>query len=445
MAPISTRGTRGARGTRSARGALALYHLTSTLATPLIRRHLRRRLAHGREHPTRLAERFGEPGLPRPDGPILWLHAASVGEAVSLLPLIAAVQHRWPAFTPLLTTGTLTSAKVMATRLPPGALHQFVPVDCAPFIARFLDHWQPQAIVIVESEIWPNILRQAKARAIPMALVNARLSAKSLNGWQRFGIVARHIFGLFDLVLAQSEEDKERLLQIGAKSPRFLGNLKQAALPPPADKAALAAFCQVIENRPRWLAAATHPGEEEQIAQSHRHLAKTHPGLLTILAPRHPHRGPEIARDLRRTGLTVALRSLDQPVEPATDIYLADTIGEMGLWYRLADVIFIGGSLAPGAGGHNPMEAAKLSSAVICGTNVDNCAAIVEEMSRRGALRQVADATALADTVTDLLNDAQARDAMIAAALAYGSGQGQIVELCIEALAPLLAAGPAGP
>ncbi|MHA1564800.1 MAG: 3-deoxy-D-manno-octulosonic acid transferase [Alphaproteobacteria bacterium] len=438
MAPVTARKACEARGARGARGAVALYRLASTLATPLIRRHLRRRLARGREHPQRLGERFGEPGLPRPQGPVIWLHAASVGEAVSLLPLIDAIRQRWPALTPLLTTGTLTSAEVMAARLPPGALHQFVPVDCAPFVTRFLDHWRPEAIVIVESEIWPNILSQAKQRAIPMALVNSRISAKSLAGWRRFGPIARHIFGLFDLVLAQSEEDRTRLAELGAKAPRFLGNLKQAAMPPPADAAALAAFGDAITGRPRWLAASTHPGEEEQVADTHRRLAQDHPGMLTILAPRHPHRGPAIAQDLHDTGLTVALRSRNQPPDPATDIYIADTIGEMGLWYRLAHVVFIGGSLHPGAGGHNPLEAAKLGSAVICGANVANCATIVAQMRECGALRQVTDGKDLSATVADLLHEAPARDAMIAAARTYAMDQNQIVEQYIAALAPLL-------
>ena len=432
MAPLTARGAGGARA------ALALYRLTSTLATPLVRRHLKRRLARGREHPARLDERFGEPGLPHPKGPIVWLHAASVGEAVSLLPLIGALRQHWPALTPLLTTGTLTSAKVMAERLPAGALHQFAPVDCAPFVTRFLDHWRPVAIIIVESEIWPNILGQAGRRTIPMALVNARISAKSLAGWQRFGRISRHIFGLFDLVLAQSEGDRARLARLGATAPRCLGNLKQAAMPPAADAGVLTTFREAIGDRPRWLAASTHPGEEAQVADTHRHLTQTHPGLLTIVAPRHPHRGPAIAQDLRQAGLAVALRSRNEPPDPTTDVYLADTIGEMGLWYRLADVVFIGGSLQPGAGGHNPLEAAKLSSAVICGTNVANCATIVAQMRRCGALRQVADGAGLAVAVTDLLDDAPARHAMIAAAGAYGIDQNQIVKQYIEALAPLL-------
>ena len=319
----------------AAAGALALYRLTSILATPLVRSHLRRRLARGREHPTRLRERFGEPGLSRPATPVVWLHAASVGEAVSLLPLIAALQPRWPAATLLLTTGTVTSAKVMAERLPAGVLHQFAPVDCAPFITRFFDHWRPAAIILVESDIWPNMLSQASRRGIPLALVNSRISQKSLTGWQRVGPIARHIFGLFDLVLAQSQEDCARLARLGVKSPRYVGNLKRAAFPPPADQDVLAAFAGAIAGRPRWFAASTHPGEEAIVAATHRRLAPGRPGFLTLLAPRHPHRGPAIAEQLRRTGLTVALRSDGRHPTADTEIYIADTIGEMGLWYRL--------------------------------------------------------------------------------------------------------------
>ncbi len=420
-------------------GALSLYRLTSTLATPLVRRHLRRRMARGREHPQRLAERFGVPGLPRPATSVVWLHAASVGEAVSLLPLIAAIQERWPALTLLLTTGTVTSAKVMAERLPPGVLHQFAPVDCAPFIARFLDHWQPAALIIVESEIWPNLLRQAKARHVALALVNSRVSEKSLAGWQRLAPVARHLFGLFDLVLAQSEEDSHRLAQLGAKAPRYLGNLKQAAFPPPADAGILATYRGVIADRPRWLAASTHPGEEEMVAQAHRRLVETHPGLLTMLAPRHPDRGPAVAKALRQRGLTVTLRSHGRHPAPDTDIYVADTIGEMGLWYRLADIVFVGGSLISDVGGHSPLEAAKLDSAMICGPHVANCAAIVEEMARRGAIRQVADDAALATAVAGLLDDDAARQAMIVAARGYGADQNQVLQRSIAALTPFLA------
>lgn len=421
-----------------AAAALALYRLTSTLATPLVRRHLRRRLTRGREHPSRLNERFGVSGLARPATPVVWLHAASVGEAVSLLPLIAALRERWPSATLLLTTGTLTSAKVMAERLPAGVLHQFVPVDCAPFVARFLDYWRPAAIIFVESEIWPNILSQASRRAIPLALVNSRISRKSLAGWQRFGPFARYIFGLFDVVLAQSEEDCARLLRIGAKAPRYLGNLKQTALPPPTDPEALAAFALAIAGRPCWLAASTHPGEEEIVARTHRLLAPDRPGLLTLLAPRHPHRGPAVAEQLRQAGLTVALRSQGQHPTPGTEIYIADTIGEMGLWYRLAEIVFVGGSLNPSAGGHNPLEAAKLNSAVICGPNVANCAATVEQMAQCGALRQIAHGDALAPAVTALLDDTPARAAMIAAARDYGADQSRILQQIVEVLAPLM-------
>jgi len=422
----------------AAAGALALYRLTSILATPLVRTHLRRRLARGREHPTRLPERFGEPGLPRPATPVVWLHGASVGEAVSLLPLITALEQRWPANSFLLTTGTLTSAKVMAERLPPAILHQFAPVDCAPFVTRFLDFWRPSAIIIVESEIWPNILSQASRRGTPMALVNSRVSQKSLAGWQRLGPVARHIFGLFDLVLAQSQEDCARLARLGAKSPRFVGNLKQAAFPPPAEPSVLATYAEAIAGRPCWLAASTHPGEEQIVAATHRRLASGRPGFLTLLAPRHPHRGPAIAEQLRQSGFTVALRSDGGHPNPDTEIYIADTIGEMGLWYRLADIVFIAGSLIPGAGGHNPLEAAKLDCAIVCGPNVANCAAIVEPMIDLGALRQVADGDELARTLAILLDDAPARQAMIAAARDYGAGQNRVLPQLIEALAPLL-------
>lgn len=418
--------------------ALRLYRLLARMAAPAVRRYLARRAAQGREDPARLPERLGRPGRPRPAGPLIWIHAASVGESLSVLPLIARLRQDHPAFAVLLTTGTVTSARLMAERLPEGALHQYAPVDLPDAVTRFLEHWHPTLGLIVESELWPNLLLAAHRRGIPLALINARLSARSQRRWSRLRPLAAHLLRLFSLVLAQSPEDRDRLRALGAVDPRCLGNLKAAAPPLAADAAEVARLRDAIDGRPRWLAASTHPGEERLVGAAHAALTRDRPDLLTLLAPRHPQRGPEIAAALRADGRRPALRSAGDPPTRETEIYVADTIGEMGLWYRLSEIVFVGGSLLP-KGGQNPLEPAKLDCALLFGPHTGNFARIADDLCEAGAAARVTDAESLARAVARLLDDDAARARAIAAGHAFAATQAGVLDEILAALAPLLA------
>ena len=420
-----------------ASGVFVAYRLFSAAATPVVRRHLRQRVARGREDSARLAERFGHAGVARPPGPLVWVHGASVGESLSALPLVDGIRQGWPGLNLLMTTGTVTSARLMAERLPEGVIHQYLPVDLPAAVGRFLAHWRPALGLMVESEFWPNLLLQARASGVDLALVNGRVSAGSYASWRRFRPLIGHLLRQFSLTLAQSREDAAHLRDLGAADPLRLGNLKFAAPPLAADPEELAAFRGVLGARPCWLAASTHPGEEDIVAQVHARLAPRFPGLLTLLVPRHPDRGAGLAEGLRSRGLRVALRSAHQPVRAETEIYLADTIGEMGLWYRLCDVVFVGGSLIA-KGGQNLLEPAKLGSAILCGPHMTNFLRVSEEMSRADAIRQVVDAEQLAAAVAWLLEDDAARESMIEAAADYAAAQAGVLDDIIGALKPQL-------
>jgi len=363
---------------------LGLYRLITTLGGPLIRLYLDRRLKRGKEDPARFEERLGKPGLPRPEGGLVWLHAASVGEAVSMLPVVEALQKR-PGVTVLVTTGTVTSAAMMKDRLPEGAIHQFVPVDRVAWVRRFLDHWKPDLVLWVESEFWPNLLVETAKRKIPLVLLNGRISARSFRRWLKMRGFIRRLLSCFVLCLGQTEEDSRRLSALGAAKTACLGNLKFAAPALPADEDALAVLEAALGDRPRWLAASTHAGEESLAGRVHKALAI--PGLVTLIVPRHPNRGAEIAAELEAMGLNPTRRSLGEPVG---DLHIADTMGELGLFYRAAPLVFVGKSLA-GEGGQNPLEPARLGASVLFGPHMGNFADISDRMRAIGAAKQVAD------------------------------------------------------
>ncbi|MBM3517954.1 MAG: 3-deoxy-D-manno-octulosonic acid transferase [Alphaproteobacteria bacterium] len=384
--------------------SVVLYRNLSTLAEPLIALYLRRRLRAGKEDPMRFAERLGRPSQPRPEGALVWCHAASVGEALSALPLIEWLRTTHPALPVLFTTGTVTSATLLGQRAPAGVVHQFVPADRPAGVRRFLGHWRPALALWVESELWPNLISDTAARGVPMVLVNARMSERSFARWQRAPSLARTVLGCFRLCLAQSEADAARFAHLGAASVLCLGNLKHAAPPLVADPLALATLITAIAGRPVWLAASTHPGEEAMVGAVHAALAPVFPGLLTVIVPRHPERGPAVAAQLEATGMAVARRAVGQLPAAATAIYLADTMGELGLFYRLARAVFLGGSLVP-HGGHNPLEPARLGAAPVYGPHMTNFAPLAAEFEAAGAAERVADGPGLTQAIRALLAD----------------------------------------
>lgn len=415
------------------------YAALAGLVAPALGLWLRRRARRGKEDPARLGERRGESPLARPPGRLVWIHGASVGEARSVLPLLDRILAAHPAAEALVTTGTLTSARLLAQTLPARARHQFAPLDVPAWTARFLDHWRPDAALWVESELWPNMLAAMASRGIPAALVNARLSARSFARWRRLGAALRPPLGAFAHVLAQSDADAARFAALGARGVGMPGNLKFDAAILPVDAAGLAALRAALAGRPCWLAASTHDGEEEIAAAAHAALAPAIPGLATVIVPRHAARGDAIAAMLATRGLAVARRSRGALPDRATQVYLADTMGELGLFYRLAPVAFIGRSLAKG-GGQNPLEAATLGTALVAGPETANFADIYDRLAVAGGVRIVRDVAGLAAALGDLLGDTAARAAAAAAATAVATEGRGATARTLEALAPILAA-----
>jgi 3-deoxy-D-manno-octulosonic-acid transferase len=378
----------------------SIWSGATTLASPGLRLLLRYRASRGKEVASRLAERRGIDATPRPNGRLIWLHAASVGETLSILPVLAALADRAGDVSILLTTGTVTSAKMLAQRLPGLGLidrvtHRFAPLDVPAWVDRFLDHWRPDVACFVESELWPNILAGCRARAIPTMLINARMSARSHAAWSRVPWASRLILGGFSRLHARGEEDAARLRTLGADQVEVTGDLKMAAVDLPAEPAALREMTGRFSGRPVFLAASTHPGEESLIGMVHDALLPRHPGLLTIIAPRHPERGAELGEALH-----APRRAAGQP-PPDEGIWIADTLGELGLWYRLSQAAFIGRSLIPPGGGQNPLEPARLGRAIATGPHTTN-------FSTHVALLRDADALAVVDDVPALTRFADA-------------------------------------
>jgi 3-deoxy-D-manno-octulosonic-acid transferase len=416
------------------------YGVLTDLLAPAARRFLAKRAEAGKEEPARLHERFGRNLRARPTGQLVWTHAASVGEAVSLLPLIDRILVRLPGAEVLVTTSTITSARLMAERLPARAIHQFVPIDQRRAVRRFLDHWRPDLALFVESELWPNLILETRRRAVPMALLNARLSERSFRRWHRWRGVAAPLFGSFSLVLAQDQRQAERLSALGAPRVLSVGDMKAGAAAPPADEAALAVLREALGARPVWLAASTHEGEEAAVVAAHRRLASRHPGLVTLLAPRHPNRGDAVAALVEAAGIACPRRSQGAGIGSETGFYLVDTLGEMGLFYRLAPIVFVAGSLgAPGSiGGHNPLEAARLGRAILHGGDTVNCAAVTAALDAAGAALEVAGAEGLADVLDRLLGAPETVARMGVAAEAVAEAQSGVLDRVMAALDPLL-------
>ncbi|MEQ9555745.1 MAG: 3-deoxy-D-manno-octulosonic acid transferase [Rhodospirillales bacterium] len=416
---------------------LGLYRFLTALGAPLIHIYLGRRIKAGKEDPHRFNERLGRPALARPDGPLIWLHGASVGEAMSLLTLIDRLKTAVPAANILVTTGTVTSARMLADRLPRGAVHQYVPVDRMAYVRRFLDHWRPDLTLWAESEFWPNLISETAARGNPLVLVNGRISPRSFTGWSRAPKFIAGLLGGFALCLGQTDGDAERLRALGATGARSVGNLKFAADPLPADAGRLADMRAATAGRPLWLAASTWAGEEDIAWRVHQDQAAAHPGLLTIIVPRHPNRGAEIAARLADQGARVKRRAAGAMPGAGTDIYIADTMGELGLFFTLAPVVFMGKSLSA-EGGQNLLEPARLGCAVLHGPRMINFADMGARMAAAGASLPVADGTGLSAAVGRLLGDAGEAQAFAARARTFAQAEAGVIDRLMAELTPYL-------
>jgi 3-deoxy-D-manno-octulosonic-acid transferase len=412
---------------------LKVYRFAAAALEPMALTLLQVRKRRGKEEATRLAERRGSGGPARPSGRLAWLHGASVGETISILPVVERLVRR--GFTVLVTSGTVTSANMLAKRLPPGAFHQFVPLDVPRYMRRFLDHWQPDLALMTESELWPNMILELGERRIPLILVNGRMSERSFRRWRRAPNSARTLLDHFDICLTQTVGDGERVARLGAPRVSVAGNLKFDAPAPPADAAALASFSGLLSGRPVWVAASTHESEEEIVCAVHRALIARYPRLMTIVAPRHPQRGAEVADIATADRLRAARRSLDQVPNWTTDIYIVDTIGELGLFFRLAPIVFMGASLIP-RGGHNPIEPAKLGSAILHGPHVHNFADVYAALDRADGAMPVSDAETLALAVSALMKDPARVRSMARAAAHMVETHGGALDRTLQAIEP---------
>jgi 3-deoxy-D-manno-octulosonic-acid transferase len=413
--------------------SLKAYRNLTSLARPIAPLLLKLRERRGKEEPARRDERLGRPSIARPAGRLVWMHAASVGETNAILPLMNALAEHRPALSFLLTTGTVTSAKLAAERLGPRALHQYVPLDAPEYVRGFLDHWRPDLAVFTESEIWPNLILESSARGIPLALVNARMTKRSFRRWRRRLSMARPLFSRFSLVLTQNDPLTRRFKTLGAAGATAVGNLKIDTPAPPVNLIELQRLKPALEGRAILIAASTHEGEDAIVAEAHRQLRQTLPDLCTIIAPRHPERGASITEMLERQGLRVARRSTGALPDRTSDAYIADTIGELGMLYQLAPVAFIGGSLVD-RGGQNPIEAVRQGTAVITGPNWQNFADAYRTLIDHRAAIVVRSAPELASAAGHLLADRSELSGMCTRASAALSELSGALPRTVEAL-----------
>lgn len=390
---------------------LFLYAVLTVLAAPVIFIWLIIRLKKGKEERGRFGERLGFPKKKRPKGKLVWMHGASVGECLSMMPLIQEILNQDPDVHVMVTSGTVTSAELMAKRLPQRAFHQYIPVDF-PWAARhFVKYWNADLVLWFESDFWPNILRAVHENKKPLVLLNGRISDKSFEKWQKAGVFIKSIQRLFTLSFGQTQQDADRLKVLGAENVVCVGNLKFAAVNAPFNSEELSEMLKQIGNRPRCVGASTHGNEEEMIAGFHLNIQKSFPDFLSIVAPRHPNRADEIETLFKAKGLTVARRTRGEKITPKVDVYLADTIGEMGLIYQLAPIVFVGGSLIP-FGGQNMLEPMRLHRVVLVGVHTFNFKEIVKRATEEGALIQVATPSELLGNVVRLLRHPEEQEPM---------------------------------
>jgi len=414
---------------------LRMYQRLASGLVPLAPALIKRRLKQGKEDPARVGERRGLSRDVRPHGPLVWIHGASVGEVLAAAALIERLRDLNLRI--LLTSGTVTSAAVAAKRFPPDVIHQYVPYDSPRYVARFLDHWKPSLALFIESDLWPNLILAGATRRVPMVLINGRMSPRSFPRWQRMYGTISALLSRFDICLAQSKTDAERFSALGGRDVLTTGNLKLDVPAPPADPAKLERLMAMTRGRPIIVAASTHPGEDEMLVAAHRSLVGFFPQLLTVIVPRHPDRGNAVAAIVAGAGLRFKQRSREELPAASTDIYIADTLGELGLFYRLAGIVFMGGSLVE-HGGQNPIEAVKLGAAIVHGPHVFNFSEVFAALDEAGGARRADSQETLVKQLGQLLANPATRDAQVAASEQVVEQLGGALERTLAALEPYL-------
>ena len=420
---------------------LAIYRSLMNFSSPFLKNMLHKRAKAGKEDPARLHERMGEASTPRPDAPLIWLHAASVGEAQSMLILINKLHDTYKKCRFLVTTGTKTSATLMARRLPSRAIHQYYPVDHPAWVTSFLDHWRPDAVIWMESELWPNMLMQIKQRNIPAVIANARLSPKSYTRWKKARKNAQKLISVFNPIMTQTDDDAAFFIKLGAEKDHVVttGNLKYSAAPLPCDEQELAKL-RALGERSLWVYASTHDGEEQIACRLQQQLRKTHPDLLTIIVPRHPERREQIIKTCEKFDLPHSLRTdRKTPPRQEDEIYIVDTLGEMGLFYELAPIACIGRSFSnDGGGGHNPIEAAQKHCAILHGPNIQNLQKIYDEMDSAGAAIKLRDEKDFETRLARLFGDEEGLIAMQNKAYRFVSEQSDVINVVMDRITPII-------
>ena len=414
---------------------LRTYQWLSSAVVLLAPALIKRRLKQGKEDPARVGERRGQSQAVPPHGSLIWIHGASVGEVLAAASLIERLRDL--GLRVLLTSGTVTSAAVVKKRFPRDVIHQYVPYDSPRYVARFLDHWKPSLALFIESDLWPNLILAGAARRLPMVLINGRMSPRSFPRWQRAHATISALLSRFDFCLAQSRIDAERFAALGSRNVVTTGNLKFDVPAPPADPAKLEPLMSVTHGRPIIVAASTHPGEEEMLIAAHRSLAGSFPSLLTVIVPRHPDRGSSVAGLIANAGLKPGLRSREELPTAATDVYIGDTMGELGLFYRLSSIVFMGGSLVP-HGGQNPIEAVKLGASIVHGPHVFNFTDVYDALDQGGGACSAETQEALVKKLERLLADPAARETMQCAGQGVVATLGGALERTLTVLEPYL-------
>ena len=411
---------------------IGIYNtLIRTLYPLVIRSYIQKRIEIGKEDTKRFNERIGRPIKERPNGKLIWFHGASVGESVSMLPLINKLLETSPDTYVMVTTGTTTSADIMGKRLPERAFHQYIPIDNPAFTKRFVKHWQPDLVLWFESDFWPAMLSTIKKKNIPLILVNGRISNKSFKRWQQFEFLSKELLSCFTFCLGQSEEDAYRLRVLGAKETTCLGNLKFAGLPIPVDKEKKQEILSQIGNRQIFCISSTHENEEYQLGRHFKELFTEHPDTLIIIAPRHPNRGNDIKKQIEGLGYNVSLRSANEKITSKTQVYIADTIGELGIWYEISPIVFIGGSLIP-HGGQNFMEPSRLHDAVIVGPYMHNFTEAMQRAQKANGIIQAIDSEEVITTVIQLLKNKDLLEAKQSLAYNWATGEAKVLDGIVE-------------
>jgi len=419
-------------------GLIRAYTGLTKVLAPALPLWLKHRAKVGKEDPIRQSERFGQASITRPAGQLFWMHGASVGEVTMILPLIDKVLAEYPNAHVLVTSGTTTSAELMAKRLPASAFHQYIPLDTPKAVTAFLEHWKPDIAIWSESEIWPNLLLQTKARNIPMALINARMSEKSLNSWFKRRKSGLRLFGCFDVILAGDNPTANGLSKILGQKVESIGNLKNAASALSVNLNELAELKKSIGERPVWIAASVHQAESYSVLLAHEEVLKSFPEALLVYAMRHPTEKAVNNLKINSPNQIFVQRSNGGIPTKQTSVFLFDTLGEMGLSYSLSDVAFVAGSLRSDLMGHNPLEPARLNIPTVTGPYISSFEDTYAPFLESNAMIQIAESDQLGKTITAMLTSPKTRQEMISRASKIVNAQSDVLNRTIDAIKALL-------